>query len=182
MQRLFFSVKRVHWRWQKRALRMLRERKVPLTPARFALMRVLYIYKHGITRFNLAKLLGVAGSGVSRMLNALEDLGLVHRWKAESDGRVVMVKATDAGRAILDRALEATDTEVERIATVCFASSQCPDVDLEVLDRFLMRARIKLMDPTPFPVPWKGGELWEWENGWYPYQLDEPPPFKVYAA
>jgi DNA-binding MarR family transcriptional regulator len=181
MQRLFFSVKRVHWRWQQRARRVLREVDVPLTPARFTLMRVLYTYRHGIARFNLVKLLGVAGPVVSRMLKALEGLGLTERIRGVTrDARVVLVRATTAGRAMVGAALEATNRETERIATVCFASSQHPEVDLDVLDRFLLRARVKLVDPTPFPVPWRGGDLWSIAEGFF--RLEQPAPFEVHVA
>jgi DNA-binding MarR family transcriptional regulator len=182
MQQAFFSVKRVHWQWQKRAARVLAERGVPLTPARFTLMRVLHTYRYGIARFNLVKLLGVAGPVVSRMLKALEALGLAVRTRSGFDARVVVVMATEAGRALVDRALEGVSREAERIATVCFASSQHPDVELDLLGRFLLRARVKLLDPTPFSVPWRGGDLWGNEGGFAYHALREPPPLEVFAA
>jgi DNA-binding MarR family transcriptional regulator len=182
MQTLFFSVKRVHWRWQKRAQRVLRECGVALTPARFTLMRAVCTYEHGITRFNLAKLLGVAAAGVSRMVGALEALGLLARARGERDGRVVIVRATDAGRAVVEGALAAVNTESDRIARVCFAASAHPEVELEVALRFLLRARVRLLDPTPFPVPWHGGDLWGYAFDAGPHVLGEPPPFEVVAA
>jgi DNA-binding MarR family transcriptional regulator len=180
MQGLFFSVKRVHWLWQMRARRVLRERDVPLTPARFTLMRVLHTYRLGIARFNLAQLLGVAGPVVSRMVKALEALGLVTRFRDPYDRRVVVVLATREGRAMVDAALAGTVEESDRIASVCFASSRYPEVELDLLARFFLRARVKLRDRTPFPVPWRGGDLGDLCMN--PYVLFEPPPLEVFAA
>lgn len=182
MHRLFFSVKRVHWQWQKRAETMLCERDVWITPARFTMLRVLYVYKFGIQRGKLARLLGVAGPGVSRMLGALEAERLVKRSRYDHDRRCVLVELTAAGRELVERALGSGDDvlEVDQEAKRVFASSEHPEVDLELVDRFLVRARVRLEDETPFPVPWRGGELITESLEWY--RLELPAPLSVIAA
>lgn len=182
MHRVFFSIKRVHWRWQKRAETLLCERDVWITPARFTMLRVLHVYKFGIQRGKLARLLGVAGPGVSRMLGALEAEGLVKRGRYDHDRRCVLVELTGAGRDVVERGLgSGSDVlEVDREAKRVFASSDHPDVDIELLDAFLIRARVRLEDETPFPVPWRGGELISEALEWY--RLELPKPLSVVAA
>jgi DNA-binding MarR family transcriptional regulator len=180
MHRVFFSVKRLHWLWQRRAEVMLYERDVWMTPARFTLLRVLHTYRHGLMRAKLAQLLGVAGPGVSRMVKALEAEGLVVRRRSERDKRIVRIELTDGGRDVVECGLGSgndvmdLDGEVQKT----FASSKYPEVDLHVLDRLLIRGRWRLGDRALYPEPWQGGEVF-WDE---PGVIGEPPPFEVHVA
>jgi len=180
MHRLFFSVKRVHWLWQSRAQEMLIERDVWTTPARFTMLRVLHTYKHGIMRAKLARLLGIAGSGVSRMVKALEAEGLVTRRRSERDKRVVFIQITSGGRGVVDDGLgDGTDVmDLEGEVKKRFVSSQFPEIDLHILDTFLIRGRCRFTDKALYPEPWQGGEVF-WDE---PGVIREPPRLEVHVA
>ena len=51
----------------------------------------------------MAKAMGITGATLTHHLNALEDKGLVRRWREASNRRVQQVALTDAGEALFDR-------------------------------------------------------------------------------
>jgi MarR family transcriptional regulator, transcriptional regulator for hemolysin len=51
----------------------------------------------------MAEAMGVTGATVTHHLNALEDKGLVRRWRDSANRRVQRVELTDAGGALFDR-------------------------------------------------------------------------------
>ena len=71
-----------------------------LTPARGDMM--LAMLHQELSQTELVLALGVSKSVVSRMVQALERLGLVARRKSNEDGRVRLVSLTEAGRCTLD--------------------------------------------------------------------------------
>ncbi len=189
MHRLFFSIKRVHWMWQRKAREIIGEMIGPglITPAQFNLLRTLYTYRHGIVRFKLARLLGVAAPGVSRMVKMLEERGLVFRYREDSDRRCVFIELTELGLEAVEDILgvegrEDKDADLDRWleeeAAAWFASTELARVELAVLDDFLIRARVRQLDPAIYPVPWHGGEVHPWEPG----TIAEPPPTRFRVA
>lgn len=105
MDRIFFVVKRAHHATLKFARPILAE--FGLTPARFDLLYALTEDGIGRTQMALRHALGVARATISEMLSALERIGLVARTR-DRDRRTWRVMLTDAGRAALDAAVEAT--------------------------------------------------------------------------
>ncbi len=184
MHRLFFSIKRVHWLWDRKCREVLRCDEGPIvTPSQWLLLRTLYTYRQGLVRFKLAGLLGVAASGVSRMVKLLEDDDLVERSRPYKDKRLVRVKLTPIGEGLVEYLLrnryrEPVDDFAERNAEEWFASTELPDVELAVLDDFLIRARVRQCETAIYPVPWYGGEiLYGWAG-----TIQEPPPTRFRVA
>ena len=79
-----------------------------VTPARFDLMRLLYASEtYSLPQSWLRAQLGVARATVSKMLRALEKLGLVERKTDEWDRRTKIVTLTYAARSLVWRVLVA---------------------------------------------------------------------------
>ena len=55
------------------------------------------------TQSRLAEAMGVTGATLTHHLNALEDKGLIHRWRERSNRRVQRVELTGDGIAMFDR-------------------------------------------------------------------------------
>jgi MarR family transcriptional regulator, transcriptional regulator for hemolysin len=55
------------------------------------------------TQTEMAAAMGVTGATLTHHLNALEDQGLVRRWREASNRRVQQVELTDAGEAMFER-------------------------------------------------------------------------------
>lgn len=64
---------------------------------------------------DVAEHLGVAQSNASRHCDRLERLGLLARRRSRSDGRVVRVRVTDDGRALIDAVDAQRRDEVRRL-------------------------------------------------------------------
>jgi DNA-binding MarR family transcriptional regulator len=102
MDDMLFGAKRAYWASFRFA--WWKTRPFCITPARVNLLRVLYTAPH---RFKASQLyirhhLGVAGSVVSRMVRALERLGLVTRERDDEDRRRKVCVLTAAGRKLLE--------------------------------------------------------------------------------
>ena len=100
MDDLLFAFKRVHLAGNRNAMKLLLAFGV--TPARFDLMRIL----HGNRTFSMSQSflrarLGVARATLSKMLKALEKLGLVERKTDEFDRRTKRVTLTFAARSLV---------------------------------------------------------------------------------
>src|SRR5688572_22022688 len=106
MHALFAGFKHAHWRSQ----RILRKLTAPagLTPARFDLLLLLAQQKDNMRlQSALVEDLGVRPQTVSRMLIALEELGLVDRWPDWDECRTWRVTLTEDGFLRLWKAIEA---------------------------------------------------------------------------
>ena len=99
MDDLLFAFKRVHLAGNRNALKLLLAFKV--TPARFDLMRILYGNNFSMSQRWLRGQLGVARATISRMLKALEKLGLVERKIDEWDRRTKRVTLTYLARSLV---------------------------------------------------------------------------------
>jgi len=97
----FFGAKRAYYATLRFARPVLA--RFGLTPARFDLLTVLRrCHEHRTWQSELRKALGVAAATVSRMVRALEELGLVARSRSEVEKRQVNVRLTDEGLSRVD--------------------------------------------------------------------------------
>ncbi|MBI2243576.1 MULTISPECIES: MarR family transcriptional regulator [unclassified Nocardioides] len=85
-----------------------------VTVAQFRLL-VLLAASGERTVGDVAEHLGVAQSNASRHCDRLQRLGLVARRRSRSDGRVVRVRLTDEGRALVDAVDRRRRGEVHRL-------------------------------------------------------------------
>lgn len=77
-----------------------------LIPVEFGLLRYCHAQKQS-TATELAEVLPVDGSRVSRIVTGLVERGLLRRRRLRSDRRVVMLSLSDEGRELLARVVEA---------------------------------------------------------------------------
>ncbi len=174
---MFFGIKRVHLRTLAVSRGLLGERGA-LTPARFDMIRVIELHTEGIPQRNIQYLLGVSAPTVSRMLKALELLGMVVRRRWALDGRSLYVRLTEMGR---DVARAARETLIESGVAERFAlrglgaERRSATADLSLLQRFLLRIRKAYGDWPHFEDPWRVGCVDESLlppvvlDGWIPY-------------
>jgi DNA-binding MarR family transcriptional regulator len=104
MHFLSFAVKRAH-------LRCVETLKpvaglYGLTPARFDVLHVIRQRLGEATQACIRHVLGVSGTTISRMVQALEELGFVARERHWRDKRTKLVRLTDLGRASVDAMIE----------------------------------------------------------------------------
>src|SRR5262249_335539 len=105
MDDLLFACKRVHLAGNRNAMKLLLE--FGGTPARFGLMRILFGSGYWVPQLWLREGLGIARSTMSRMLKALEKLGLVARETDPWDRRTKKVTLTFEARSLVWRVLVA---------------------------------------------------------------------------
>jgi DNA-binding MarR family transcriptional regulator len=158
MHKAFFGIKRVHLRVLAVSRALLG--RVALTPARFDLMRIVELHTEGIPQRNIQYLLGVSAPTISRMVKALEKLGMLRRRRWEQDRRCVLVEMTHVGAGVVGAARESLVESgvAERFALRGLGSD--PDTartDLTTLQRFLMRMRRAFHDSPLFEHPWRVG-------------------------
>jgi DNA-binding MarR family transcriptional regulator len=162
MHQTFFGLKRVH----HRVLAVSREllSGTGLTPARFDLLRIVEIHGEGVGQQKVVVLLGVSAATVSRMVSALETLGLLARERGVyRDARLVYLRLTRAGRVAVRRALRrAVGTGGAHLvaASALTARWWSPLQELRALDDVLLAARKVLRDAAPFVHPWTTKRLW----------------------
>jgi DNA-binding MarR family transcriptional regulator len=97
MHMAFFALKRAY----QGTLRLTRVAlaEMGLTAARFDMLFALQEYRRGLLQSSLLRVLGVGRTTVSRMLGALEKLGLVKRTIVKRDRRRKRVELTPLGRS-----------------------------------------------------------------------------------
>lgn len=183
MQRTFFAMKRVMYTLRRTFWRELSAHQLCVTPAQYEVLRILAAYDYGLPRFVLVKLLGVSGPVVSRMLGALEREGLIARGRPARDGRVVVVTLTDYGsRANLGWSGREPDFHqwIDKQMRRSFTSSEeRADVEVDLLERFLWRARYNNKETSPLLDPFTRAEVRTFSGGWVPFP---PPPPLEFAA
>ena len=100
MDDILFGAKRAYWGSFRFAARKLRE--FGITSARINLLRVIHATPmQKVSQRYVCHRLGVARSVVSRMLRALEELGLVERAERPFDRRTRMCRLTPEGRKLV---------------------------------------------------------------------------------
>ncbi len=103
MDDVLFGAKRAHWAAVRFSARKLKP--YGITPARVMLLRVMHSVPFGeVSQQYVVHHLGVARSVVSRMMRALEELGLVERGgRDELDRRTRICRLTERGRQLVAR-------------------------------------------------------------------------------
>jgi MarR family transcriptional regulator for hemolysin len=93
------------------------------------------------TQAGMAKAMGITGATLTHHLNALEDQGLVRRWREASNRRVQQVALTDAGEAHFDRLREVAVRHDERLR------STLSEKEVEQLGALLEKLRSGVEQP-----------------------------------
>jgi DNA-binding MarR family transcriptional regulator len=104
MHQMFFVTKRAHWGMQNKMRRPLKK-KFDVTAGRVDMLHAISkeTWRESKEQRRLVEKLGCVRSVVSRMLIAMEKLGLIRREKADYDRRMWLVSLTKKGARLLDR-------------------------------------------------------------------------------
>lgn len=85
----------------------------------FSDFTILYILSNSseskIRRIDLAEKVGLTASGITRLLNPLEKIGLVSRETNERDARVSYVVITDTGKRVFEEAKKTAESITKEI-------------------------------------------------------------------
>jgi MarR family transcriptional regulator for hemolysin len=87
------------------------------------------------TQAKMAEAMGITGATLTHHLNALEDQGLVRRWREASNRRVQQVALTKPGEELFDRLREVAVRHDERLR------STLSEQEVEQLGRLLEKVR-----------------------------------------
>jgi DNA-binding MarR family transcriptional regulator len=79
---------------------------------------------HTMRRVDLAEKVGLTASGVTRLLNPMEKVGLVEKVSSSRDARVSLVKLTSAGRRVFEEAEVTINHAAESLMAVLNAKQQ----------------------------------------------------------
>ncbi len=156
MHPVFHSFKRLHWS----SMRFARDwaEEYGTTPARFDMMLTI-ARAGGITMANLRRALDVCGPVVSRMLEALEDLGLARREPYERDRRTYWVTLTPRGQQRLAFAqaelLEEgfTETQLRIVVSADPEDETVNERAFAITNTFLRRLRTRVVDRSHRSLP-----------------------------
>lgn len=90
---------RVHRKWRARLDDRLKD--TGLTHARWHALLTIWRQKEPLTQRELAQSLGIEGPTLVRILDALEQEGLIERCAAAEDRRAKFIKPTEAARPLM---------------------------------------------------------------------------------
>jgi DNA-binding MarR family transcriptional regulator len=149
-------------------LRVTRKRLVEmgLTAARFDLLSVLVscrpgeLCTPGVRQSQIRRMLGVTAPVVTRMVRALEGLGLVQRWREQfGDRRQVRVGLTERGERCILKAHKLMLPAVSRMIyrAICFGEHRSADarfVHMDKLESYLGSLRGRFGDTAGLYYPW----------------------------
>jgi MarR family transcriptional regulator, transcriptional regulator for hemolysin len=93
------------------------------------------------TQASMAEAMGITGATLTHHLNAMEDQGLVRRWRETSNRRVQRVELTEAGEALFDRLRDVAVRHDQRLRT------KLDDAEVRLLGDLLERLRSGLDGP-----------------------------------
>jgi DNA-binding MarR family transcriptional regulator len=106
-----------------------------LTVNDFEVLRRLSLEPEGrMRRVDLAQVVGLTPSGITRLLDGLQAAGLVRKEHCDSDARVTYAAITDDGRATLREASEAYLAALEAVFSERYAADEI-DRLVELLGR-----------------------------------------------
>jgi DNA-binding MarR family transcriptional regulator len=122
-------------------------RPLSLTVAQFNAMIQLTLEPEGtLSSAELARRAGVTAQSMSAAIGSLADRGLVDRQRSTDHGRIIELRLTDAGRALLDRA----QARAEAVETRTLAPLSEPE--REQLRKLMLRIMDGLGLYTPRPL------------------------------
>jgi DNA-binding MarR family transcriptional regulator len=98
------------------------------------LLRLSHAERGMMRRVDLAESVVLTASGITRLLDGLEQAGLVEKAACSADGRVSYAKLTTAGRRRLDEAAATHLAGVDELFTARFTSAEL-DALAELLSR-----------------------------------------------
>jgi MarR family transcriptional regulator, transcriptional regulator for hemolysin len=93
------------------------------------------------TQASMAEAMGITGATLTHHLNAMEEQGLVRRWRETSNRRVQRVALTEAGEALFDRLRAVAVRHDQRLRT------RLDDDEVRLLGDLLERLRSGLDGP-----------------------------------
>jgi DNA-binding MarR family transcriptional regulator len=137
-----------------------------LTAARFDLLSVLIRSRRGdwctpgVRQSEIRRMLGVTAPVVTRMVRALEGLGLVERWREQfGDRRQVRVGLTKAGERCILKARKVMLPAVSRMVyrAICFGKHRSADArfaHMDTLESYLSTLRGRFGDSARLYYPW----------------------------
>ncbi len=164
MNAIAFGAKRAFHGFLRAARRPLAS--MGLTAARFDLLAALYgtrdlvgTSRNGMLQSELRRTLGVTAPVVTRMLQALQLLGWVDRYRVDSDRRQLWVKLTSGGmariKAIYRIMLHAVQRWVD--VAICFGLHHDPQKRFThrvTVENYLRALRRELGDRATLAYPW----------------------------
>ena len=137
-----------------------------LTAARFDLLSVLVkcrpgeLCAPGVRQSAIRRVLGVTAPVVTRMVRALERLGLVRRWREQApDKRQVLVELTEAGERCILKAREVMLPAMSRtvLRAICFGKHRSASArfrHMDTLESYLSSLRGRFGDTATLYYPW----------------------------
>ncbi|ASK31955.1 MarR family transcriptional regulator [Chryseobacterium sp. T16E-39] len=100
----------------------------------FSDFMILYVLNntqdHKIRRIDLAEKIGLTASGITRLLNPLEKIGLISRESNERDARVSYVVITDTGKRVFEEAQKTAENITSEILSFKKNKSLKTTIDL----------------------------------------------------
>jgi len=149
-------------------LRVTRKQLVDLglTAARFDLLTVLFRCRPrdwcipGVRQSEIRRMLGVTAPVVTRMVRALEGLGLVRRWRErDGDRRQVRVELTDEGERCIAKGREVMLPAVKSMVyrAICFGEDRNANArfrHMDTLESYLSCLRERFGDNAGLYYPW----------------------------
>ncbi|HTQ43705.1 MAG TPA: MarR family transcriptional regulator [Polyangiaceae bacterium] len=114
----------------------------------------------GRRQSEIRRALGVTAPVVTRMLRALEGMGLVQRWRERDwDRRQVRVALTEAGERCIEQARKVMLPLMKRIVhrAICFGQHRNADArfrHMETLESYLRELRAWFGDTARLYYPW----------------------------
>ena len=153
MHSTLFHLKHAH----HRALAYSRKKLAPykITPARFDFLFMLHAQNSGMYQSDLVVALGCVKSNVTRLRDALIELGYVaKRFFATASRRGIVLDLTSAGRKLVKRILERTHDLVEEKTNACALAPPAPENETpkDGLTRVLRAVRAALGDRCLFDI------------------------------
>ena len=137
-----------------------------LTAARFDLLWVVFGSERGncglagVRQSDIRRRLGVTAPVVTRMLRALERLGLVKRWREDGwDRRQIRVALTERGERCIGQARKVMIRAVSRMVrmAICFGRHRNADArfrHMATLESYLSRLRAEFGDTARLYYAW----------------------------
>jgi len=158
MHAIAFALKRVHHRILFFSRYLLRAfRALGLTPARFDMMYAIN-GSSSLDQRGLCTKLGVTAPTVSRMLDSLEDRGIIVRMIPSRDRRRRYLRLTEHGARLFRRAYRATirSSAMDRLIDIAFTMTHDPETksgELLIFEGVLHYAKRRLLDRATLIYP-----------------------------